>query len=387
MDNSHNINIDEEKYNSYIEKENLYDSEGLDGGVITEPFNPKDVDIVPQTMVISNILDRLFHHEIILEPDFQRRRNLWDDQKQSRLIESLIIRIPLPTFYFDYDEDDHYIVVDGLQRLWTLQRFAVLDPSDSNRLHLKGLEYLTEYNGKTFEELPPSIQRRIKEQTIIAFVIRPGTPESVRNSIFTRINTGGLQLTPAEIKNSIYRGQAAKLLKELAHSKAFVQATGGKVSPERMLDCEFVNRFLAFYILGTDNYRNNLEDYLNKVLQKIKRASEKEIAEYRSTFLKTMDVCHQVFEDKAFKKLNKDGKYGRINKPLFECVTVCFSRLKSHEVDKLLGKKEEFLALYEKILSDIDFFDSISNGTARLVNINRRNCAMNKIIKEVLEDD
>ena len=103
--------------NNSVEKENLYDKNVLEKGLITDPFNPKDVDIVSQVMAISNILDRLEHDEIILEPDFQRYKNLWDDQKQSRLIESLIIRIPLPSFYFDYDEDDHLIVVDGLQRL------------------------------------------------------------------------------------------------------------------------------------------------------------------------------------------------------------------------------------------------------------------------------
>ena len=94
-------------------------------------------------------------------------------------------------------------------------------------------------------------------------MIKPGTPDKVRNSIFERINTGGLVLTPAEIKNSVYRGRASSFVKRLAESKEFVEATNGKINPERMLDREFVNRFLAFYLLGIEKYHENLEDYLN----------------------------------------------------------------------------------------------------------------------------
>ena len=221
-----------------IEEEELYSN--IYEKEIIEPFNPKDVDIVSQPMVISNVVDQLKYGDILLEPDFQRYPDLWKPEQQSRLIESLIIRIPLPTFYFDSTEDDKLIVVDGLQRLYAIKRFMVLDINDQDRLKLTGLEYLKEYEGDKFEDLPPNIQRRIKTQSLTAYIIRPGTPDKVRTSIFTRINTGGLTLEPAEIKNSVYRGQAANLLKELAHSGEFVKATRNKIDNSRMLDCEFV---------------------------------------------------------------------------------------------------------------------------------------------------
>lgn len=191
-----------------IEEEQLYDGNG--DGTIVEPLNPKDVDIVTRPMVISNIVDDLKDGSIILEPDFHRIPDLWNDGKQSRLIESLIIRIPLPAFYFDSGVDEKLIVVDGLQRLYAIKRFMALEEDDPKRLVLTELEYLTEYDGYVFEQLPMNIQRRIKSQVITAYVIRPGTPDKVRASIFTRINTGGLTLRPAEIKNSVYRGQAAR---------------------------------------------------------------------------------------------------------------------------------------------------------------------------------
>ena len=172
-----------------VEEEKLYSETCVKE--ITEPFNPKDVDIISQPMVISNIVDQLKYGDIILDPDFQRHPDLWDDVQQSRLIESLIIRIPLPTFYFDSTDDDKLIVVDGLQRLYAIRRFMVLEEDDQDRLRLTGLEYLKEYEGRKFEELPPNIQLRIKMQTLTAYIIRPGTPDKVRTSIFTRINTGG----------------------------------------------------------------------------------------------------------------------------------------------------------------------------------------------------
>ena len=368
-----------------LEAEVLYDAQKDDLGEITEPFNPKDVDIINVPMVVSNIVDRLKDDRIILDPGFQRRPGLWDDEKQSRLIESLIVRIPLPSFYFDYDESDHYIVVDGLQRLWAIKRYIALDEKDPNRLRLKGLEYLKEFEGKLFEELPSIIQRRIREQTFVTYVIRPGTPEYVRNSIFTRINTGGIQLTPPEIKNSIYRGQAADLLKELAHSDAFIQATNNRVDPSRMLDCELVNRFLAFYVLGTESYKGNLEMYLNQVLKKLKDDKSGNFESYKKAFYEAMDLAHMLFEDKAFRRIQGNGQFGKINKPLFECVSVCLANLTDQERRKLLERKNIFLEKYYAVLKEKGFIRAITNGTAKKTSIEKRYGTMRWLIQESLK--
>ena len=373
--------------NDGVEEENLYGENYPEEGEITEPFNPKDVDIVPQTMVVANIIDRLKEESIILEPDFQRSPDLWDDCKQSRLIESLIVRIPLPSFYFDMDdEDDKYIVVDGLQRLWAIRRFAALDRDDPDRLRLTGLEYLTEYEGKLYEELPMTFQRRIREQNLVAYVIRPGTPESVRNSIFTRINTGGLQLTPAEIKNSVYRGQAAAFLRELARSEQFVRATNHKVKPDRMLDCEFVNRFLAFFLLDIEKYNDNLEEYLNKVLNILKKAPLETLAECRQAFYRSMATAYTLFGKNAFRKITKNERYGKINKPLFECVSVSFAKLSDEECSLLIQNKDRFINQYIRLLKNPEFNDVITNGTAKKISIRKRNIELKHIIDETLNN-
>lgn len=368
-----------------IEQEQLYS--GNDDGEIIEPFNPKDVDIVSKPMVISNIVEQLQYGDIILEPDFQRFPDLWDDQKQSRLIESLIIRIPLPSFYFDSGDDDRLIVVDGLQRLYAIKRFMALKENDPKRLKLKNLEYLKEYNGCTFEMLPPNIQRRIKAQDIAAYIIRAGTLDKVRTSIFTRINTGGLTLEPAEIKNSVYRGQAADLLKELAHSKEFVKATRNKIDASRMLDCEFVNRFLAFYLLGAEQYSGNLEDFLNDVMIRLQKESKETINRCREDFLKAMKYASRIFGDAAFRKINVNGRYGRINKPLYDTVSVNLANLSKGDCEKLASRKNMLLDKYTALLKDQEFADSITNGTAKIANVKSRYQKINDIFQEVLADD
>lgn len=370
---------------SAIEEEQLY----LDtyNGEITEPFNPKDVDIITQPMVISNIVDQLKYGDILLEPDFQRRPDLWNPTQQSRLIESLMIRIPLPSFYFDSTDDDKLIVVDGLQRLYAIKKFMVLDLDDKDRLVLTGLEYLKEYEGKKFEDFPSSIQRRIKTQSLTAYVIRPGTPDRVRTSIFTRINTGGLTLTPAEIKNSVYRGQAANLLKELAHSEEFVKATRKKIDPDRMLDCEFVNRFLAFYLLGIEQYSGNLEDYLNDVMIRLRKEPKSTIEKCRIDFLKAMKYTANIFGEKAFRKITANGRYGQINKPLYDAITVNMAKLSEKECEQLFEKKDKLLEEYDKLLKDKKFVNIITSGTAAIDNVKGRHNAIYKLFRKVLVDD
>ncbi len=368
-----------------VEEEQLYS--GACEKEITEPFNPKDVDIVSQTMVVSNVVDQLKYGEILLEPDFQRHPDLWNPTQQSRLIESLIIRIPLPTFYFDSTDDDKLIVVDGLQRLYAIKRFMVLNIDDKERLALTNLEYLKEYEGKKFEELPPIIQRRINTQALSTYIIRPGTPDKVRTSIFTRINTGGLTLEPAEIKNSVYRGQAANLLKELAHSEEFVIATRNKIDPKRMLDCEFVNRFMAFYLLGTEQYSGNLEDYLNDVMIRLQKESKATIEACRRDFLKAMKYSVRIWEKIAFRKINANGYYGQINKPLYDAITVNLAKLSTQECEKLLRRKDELLEKYKELLNDKKFVDMITSGTAAIDNVKDRHRIIYNLFQGVLADD
>lgn len=369
-----------------IDEEVLYEN-GKDIEIVT-PFDPRQVDIDTKPMVLSNIVERLKYGEIELNPDFQRNPDLWGAKKQSRLIESLLIRIPLPTFYFDMPDEDKLIVVDGVQRLSAIKNFMASDIRDSNKLRLQGLEYLSELEGMIFEELPENLKRRLREQIIQTYVIKAGTPDKVRNSIFERINTGGLVLTPAEIKNSVYRGRASELVKRLAESDEFVRATCGKIKSERMLDREFVNRFLAFYLLDISEYHENLEEHLNDVLIKIKNDDSLDLNKIEEDFVRAARASEFLFGVNAFRKRIKDkNQYGRINKPLFEAVMVQLAKRTEEDIELLYEHKDEFLEKYQELLTNENFVSVITNGTATIQSVSYRHDAIKKIINEsILEE-
>ena len=253
-----------------VEEEDLY-FPGT-GPVIIKPYNTKFVDITSDTLSMSNLIDRFKYNEIELQPDYQRKGGLWSDSQKSRLIESILISIPLPFFYFDVRNDEKWEVVDGLQRLTSLREFIY-----DKTLVLCDLEYLTELNGKKFDELPRTYQRKLNESNFSTYLIREGTPDDVMMNIFRRINTGGIPLTPGEIRNACFRGAASNLVKSLAECESFKIATRNKIKTDRMEDRDLVTRFLAFYLQSYTDYLGNMDLFLDSVLSSIKKRSNENI--------------------------------------------------------------------------------------------------------------
>lgn len=175
------------------------------------PFDPADVDISHKMLSIDSLVERLAAPPQAIQMDtttyFQRNRELWDEVRQSRLIESMLIRFPLPAFYFDGEDHHCWLIVDGLQRLTTLDNFVV-----KNTLRLRGLEFLSQLEGKRYSDLDRDLQRTILETAVSAFVINPGSPKDVKFNIYKRINTGSLPLNTQKIRHALNQGPAATLL-------------------------------------------------------------------------------------------------------------------------------------------------------------------------------
>ncbi|MEU5524195.1 DUF262 domain-containing protein [Streptomyces sp. NPDC047860] len=200
------------------------------------PFDPELIDVAPRNPTIDLVLQRLKRGLIDLQPDFQHRSGIWNDTAQSRLIESLLLRIALPTLYVAEEADESWSVVDGVQRLTSIVRFVKPEAAGLKPLRLENLEYLTRYDGARFDDLPGRMQTHILESELSVLLIRKGTPEEARFNIFARINTGGLPLSQQELRHALIPGRARTFLARLAESEQFLDATAHSVSPARMAE-------------------------------------------------------------------------------------------------------------------------------------------------------
>lgn len=349
--------------------------------VMDNPFNPRDIDIKTKTMSMDNIIKRLKENEIDLAPDFQRNMNLWDDEKQSRLIESLLIKFPLPAFYFDGSDDNKWLVVDGLQRLSAIKNFVV-----DQTLRLTGLEFLEKLNGHTFAELPRTFQRQIEEAEIISYVINPGTPEDVKFNIFKRINTGGLVLEPQEIRHALNQGIPARFVAELAQLDEFKRATGYVISSKRMLDREFVTRFISFYINDPNDYKPDLDTFMTKSMGQIKYISEKERDEIKRNFSEAMKCVMAIFGKWAFRKVYDITEKRRpINKALFEVWSVMLARLNDSQRHAIINNHELVFERFINLMNTDDFFvSSITSSTGDKSRIKYRFSKIENLLNELL---
>lgn len=321
-------------------------------------FVPADVNIRQRSITVDAIIERLKYNEIDLSPGFQRHSDLWSPQQQSRLIESLMLRIPLPAFYFDATNDDRWVVIDGLQRLTAFKKYMV-----NSKMGLSGLEYLTELNDTYFDNLPRPYIRRIKESQLIVYTVEKGTPEAVVYNIFKRINTGGITLEPEEIRHALYRGKATDLVEKLAVSKPFRIATGGTISGQRMLNCEYVTRFLAFTEQDPlKDYQGNIDSFLNNGLKKINRYSEKEIKVLEERFYRVMNACHSIFGKYAFRRIGSDGRRGPMNKAIFELWAICLSPLSQEQLNLLISKREQLTKAFNLLLEKSAFSSAVKAG-------------------------
>ena len=368
-------NIDGQAYDGLEEEK---DDDSID---IRRPFNPEHIKVRTVHRVVELITSRIAHGEIELAPDFQRMAGVWDDKRKSRLIESLLLRIPIPVFYVAADKDDRWSVVDGLQRTSTIYDFI------EDKFSLRRLEYLTKLNGHTFSNLPRPMQRRIRETELIINVIEPGTPQEVMFNIFRRINTGGVTLNGQEIRNALHPGPIREYLKELAGTDEFLTATNGSIRPDRMADRECILRFLAFYVEPWETYSaNSLDDYLIEAMTRINEEGSTFRDDLSQIFRRSMKAASGIFHDYAFRKLyERNGRRNPISKALFETWGVGLARRSHRELDSLIKERNKVIGQFVLLMNeDHDFNTSISYATGVPSRVRKRFQAIDELIGRCL---
>ncbi|PEZ37925.1 DUF262 domain-containing protein [Bacillus cereus] len=355
------------------------------------PFDADKIRIDQQMLSLKYLTELMNEKQVILNPGFQRNRVWTERKRKSLLIESLMLRIPIPAFYFYENEDSKFIVIDGLQRLSTINDFI------NDKFKLSGLEYLEKYcGGKTFSELDIKYQQRIFRTQLAVNILDARSPSNVVFDIFRRVNTGGVSLKPQEIRNAISKNSTRHLLKTLYKSHEFQSATRNRIKDDRMDGQEFILRFFAFY--KAYNYKTsqlnytsgNIAIFLDNALLALNEASDNELALFKEDFKRAMDISNILFENFTFRKcyLDKNNNvYSNIdiiNKALYTSWAVILSSPKYTHLDfSRLGDKV-LKKLAQELTTDMLYDSCLTQGTNSTRSVQYSFYKANSILSEVV---
>jgi hypothetical protein len=369
-------------------------NEGKPDGI--NPYNPEEIKVRSDKITIPTINDMIERGEIDLNPDFQRNL-VWDHMQKSRLIESILLRIPLPMFYFAEDKEAKLSVIDGLQRISAIKEFM------DNKFPLKNLQYLESSCGNRYYKTVGKKQgidakyfRWFNLTNLSANFIDPSSPYQVKYDIFKRINTGGKPLNGQEIRNCLAGQGLRDVLKEMATMSEFKSATDNSVNQKRMEDKNIALRFLMLYDKvkqegNIDSYNGymdtSLDEFTENNIKKSKEDFKHQIQKY-STAMKNAEYL--IGQRYAFRKvlpahISSGACKQLINKALFVCTSILLADYDNEKIKSLNEKGILLLPLANKIQSDREFLDYLSYGTNGKSNLLYTYSALKELFTEVIK--
>lgn len=333
-----------------------------------------------------------------LQPEFQREL-VWSEEKQAKLVESVIARIPLPVIYLS-DDGETFQVVDGQQRLTTLfafmeGRFAERNtpepirrkreaPAEGRAFALRKLTLLTKLDGRTFETLDPKDRRGFEETQLICYVLPPTTSAEAKFHIFGRLNEGGVPLNFQELRNALFRGPGLEFVRSLAGTGSrFRTVAGADRSYARMRADELVLRGIAFaWRDWRSEYKGDLKSFLNESLQALNRADVETRAQVGRAFDHAVDFAERVFGDTAWQRYDPDKKEwsGHISGPLVEVVSAAAGRvfpdaLPSPDVAARIRTR------FQRECAETSFINAILTATQTVQNVKARMAAFEELCR------
>lgn len=294
--------------------------------------------------ILSNKIDE---GEIVI-PQFQRRY-VWNIKKASKLIESFLLGLPVPqVFLYREDESQNLLVVDGQQRLKTINYFFNGIFEDDKVFKLTGVK--EEWEGKRFQELEEADRRKLKNYILRANIFEQTDPQDDTSvyEIFERLNTGGVALTQQEIRNCVIHGAINDFLAELNEYEGWRKVLGKNYPDARMKDVEMILRFFAL-LEGRDDYKKPMKDFISSFMKSKSNISEKEKERYRKIFTSVVDFINKHV-DRPFRL--KAG----INIAIFDSIMVAISEI---GVSNIL----DFPQKYQSLIADDEYLESVSKST------------------------
>lgn len=335
--------------------------EGLDQQPLNLGTFPIDsLMIRTETRSVFEVCRRIDSNQYVMDPDFQRQF-VWDVDRQSKLVESALLRIPLPVFYLAETPDGKVVVVDGLQRLTTFHRYL------KGQFGLRGLAFAKELNGLKFNDLEAALKNRLEDTPLTLYLIDSKVPDEAKYEIFERVN-GGVPLTRQQMRNCLYVGNATRWLGRMADHSDFLDATDRSLNWRTMRDRECINRFAGFHLRGPSHYSGDMEDFLNLTLKGMNSAGD--FDQLSKDFLKSMRINHKIFGKHAFRKSIGYGQIRSvINVALFDIFSTEFA---AWPEDVAIRKAEEIQNATKQMLQDDTFNEAISRSTNSTRNVKLR---------------
>ncbi len=330
---------------------------------------------------VAEVVKRINADRYDLNPEFQRDF-VWPIDKQSRLVESCIMRIPLPVLYVAEASDGRIIVVDGLQRLTTFKRFLGNEfklnfaVSEDGKTHpLQGLD---------FEHLDLKLQERVEDTQLTLYILDSKAPERAKLDIFDRVNSGE-PLTRQQMRNCLYNGPATLWLRERANSDLFTKATGGSLDSKKMRDREAINRFCAFSILGRGSYRSgDMDRFLAEALDRLNRMTENDRIALTNKFDRAMEFNFDLFGRHAFRKslaYSAGANRSVLNIALFDVCSVVLPGVL--DPSDSAPEPARITSAMAQLLENGDFVHAITYSTNSRVQVQTRFSLMENLVHEV----
>jgi hypothetical protein len=334
---------------------------------------------LPMDFSVEGLYFKRKHGELDPSPVWQRNY-VYDKVKASRLIESVLLDVPLPAVYLAEEKDGALSVIDGQQRLTSFFLFMDDQFPDKSKdagnqktftdFKLSGLKMLKNLNGSKFSGLEKAMQLKIKNTPIHVIIIKNKSDEDIKFDIFERLNTGAMKLNEDEIRNSVYRGPYIEFLDELSNDAHFNQMVDKPTLKNRMFYRGMILRFFALSEKDVKLYKPSMTKYCNAELREHRYLSEEKAAEYRKRFRKCVDLCFSIFGENAFRRFkpgdaaDHNGAWGksRINMALFDVQMCCFA---AYEASQFQGHYDEVRErLLDMMCNDNEFIGAIELQTS-----------------------
>jgi len=333
---------------------------------IGHSFTPMHFDTMQRK--VKDLMSDYIDGDLDPRPSFQRGY-VWDKKRASRLVESILLNVPLPLVYTAEEEDQTEVVIDGQQRLLSVFGFITGKfPKDGSGFKLSGLKLLEQLNGKDFKSLEDKERKAIQRYIFQIIRISNNSHPDVKFEIFERLNSGSVTLNAQELRNCVYRGTFNDTLRELANFNDFKKMLGTSTVSNRMQDSELVLRFLAFYEKTYLNYSSGMKSFLNEFMHEYRNPSKEKTASFENAFKQAASMSFSIFGENAFRKFSvgtaadPGGSWERpINRPLFDIVMWGFTRFEKNQIMK--HSDEIRNAFIELTTTDSQFIDAITSAT------------------------